>query len=72
MKLSHNSEKMKENAVDIDPEDIPINVSYSRNQVSDKLQSLNVSFAKNTSTERSNKTFESKLKQTHPIHQYLK
>ena len=40
--------------------------------MSEKLQSLNISFNKNTSTAKLNKTYETKLKETHPIHQYLK
>ena len=67
-----NSEKTKEFVTDMDPEDIPIDVTYSQNELLEKLQSLNISFANNTSTAKLNKTFETKLNHNHPIHQRLK
>ena len=67
-----NSEKLKETISDLDPDDIPLDVTYSQEEVLEKLQSLNISFAMNTSTAKLNKTFETKLNHNHPIHQRLK
>ena len=66
------SKENTENVKELDPEDIPIDITYSRDQILEKLQSLNITFAKNNSTERLKKTFVTKLKQNHPINQYLK
>ena len=71
-KKFYSSEKISENETDLDPEDVPVNVNYSRDEVIEKLQNLNVSVAKQLSTLRLNKTLESKLKENHPIHQHLK
>ena len=68
-----NSEKLKETITDLDPDDIPLDVTYSQEEVLEKLQSLNISFSKHPmSTDRLNLTYVTKLKQFHPIHQYLK
>ena len=63
---------MNQNMTDLDPEDISKNISYSQADLKEKLQSLNVSFSANSSTDQLTKTFVTKLKQNHPIHQYLK
>ena len=44
------SEIIKGTVTDLDPEDIPIDVSCSRDEVIDMLKSLNIRFAKSTST----------------------
>ena len=56
---------MKDIPAELDPEDIPVDTIYSRNEVSEKLHSLNISFAKNTSTAKLNKTLETTLKKIH-------
>ena len=66
------SEKSKETVTDLDSDDISINISYPRNEVLKILDSLNISFAKNTSTDRLNTCLKNRLQQDHPIHQYLK
>ena len=44
------SEIIKGTVTDLDPEDIPIDVSCFRDEVIEMLKSLNISFAKSTST----------------------
>ena len=65
-------ETTNESLSDMDPDDFSVNFVYSRNEVLEKLKSLNVSFSNRTSTALLNDTFNSKLKQMHPIHEFLK
>ena len=40
--------------------------------LSNSAKNFNVTFTKNATTARMNTTFQTKLKETHPIHQFLK
>ena len=66
------SDDKKETDINLDPDDISVEFSYSRSEILKILDSLNVSFAKSTSTAVLNKTLKNKTQQKHPIHQFLK
>ena len=61
-----------EKVTDLDPEDIPMNVTYSQEKAIEMLQSLNTSLTKGTSRARILKALDTKLRQNHPIHKLLK
>ena len=65
------SEKSKEPLTEMDDDDVSYNMSYSRNEILKILDSMNITFEKNTSTAKLNSTLKNKLPQDHPIHKYL-
>ena len=59
-------------AQDLDPKDLSIELDMSRDEIIEKLQSLNVSVVKGQTTARYKEILKNKLKSDHPINQMLR
>ena len=60
--------KVKETVTVFDSDDIPVDISYSQNEVLKILDSLNISFTKGTLTAKLLDTLKKKLREDHPLH----